>query len=199
MKIKINWHWLDEIKRTCSIHEQIFTVYHIFSECFVVDAIWQEMQNIWTYLCLEKIKISQNVSELIAYMTFCSLKTTNLNKRRWEIVFRTTMWIIWKIYLSHFFQNSIRYWNFVATMSLYKKLLKDHILSDRTLSMKKRYRNKHYNAKVFKKLWKQWFNEIRLILDFKCLFRFILVRFILMNEDSDVVNELKMNDWVANY
>ena len=103
LKIEVNWHWLKEIKRMCSIHEQIFTIYYIFFECFVVDAMWQKIKNVWIYLCLEKIKIFQNVSKLIVYMTFCSLKTTSLNKRKWNIVFRTTIWIIWKIYLFHSF------------------------------------------------------------------------------------------------
>ena len=192
LKIEINWYWLEKIKKICFIHDQIFTIYYIFFECFVVDAMWQEIKNVWIYLCFEKIKIFQNVSKLIVYMTFCSLKTTNLNKRKWNIVFRTTIWIIWKIYLFHSFQNSIRYWNFDATMNLYKKILKNHIFSERILNMKKKYRNKHYNVKIFKKFWKQWFNEIRLILDFKCFFKFIFVHFILTNENSNFVNEMKM-------
>lgn len=35
-------------------------------------------------------------------------------------------------------------------------------MSDRTLSMQERHRNKQYNAKTFKELWGQWPGDITL-------------------------------------
>ena len=91
--------------------------------------------------------------------------------RRWEIVYQTAVWAIWKAYLSHSFDQPHNYWAPEASLGLYRELIKSRVLTDRTVSMRKTLQNKQYNPKQFKLLWGQWPNEISVVKGPNCLFK----------------------------
>ena len=150
----------------------MFTIYHIWIECTVAEAVWQEMKEIWEFLSIIKSRIPVFIDELIVFMALCPVHAAaQSGGRRWEITYQTAVWIIWKAYLSHFFDQSHNYWTSEASLGLYRELIKSRVLTDRTVSMKKTLQNKQYNSKQFKLLWGEWFNEVRIVKGLRCLFR----------------------------
>ena len=174
IKIEMNWKWLKKSQRFCLIHDVFFTLQHIWVKCSVTKIVWQKMKKIWKYFDTFKFVQSNTVSELIVFMTICFIITESTVKR-WNIIYQTTMWAIWKIYLFHFFALSHVYWNVEVAVAYYRKLFKIRILSDRILCMKEIHKNKEYNAKKFKKLWNQFSKQIRIVIDSRCLFKFIMI------------------------
>jgi len=175
VKVGIDWEWLYQTQRSCPIHGQFFTIYHIWIECSVAEAVWQEMKDIWEYLSTTKAVLPHTVPELIAYMALCPVHAAaGTGIRRWQVLYQTAVWALWKAYLSHSFAQPHVYWNADAAIARYKELVKTRILGDRTLSVQERHRNKHYNAKIFKELWGQWPNSIHIVAGPRCLSRPIM-------------------------
>ena len=116
----------------------MFTIYHIWIECTVAEAVWQEMKEIWEFLSTIKSRIPVSIDEFIAFMALCPVHAAaQSGGRRWEITYQTAVWTIWKAYLSHFFDQSHNYWISEVSLRLYRELIKSRVLTDRTVSMRK--------------------------------------------------------------
>ena len=197
VKVEVNWEWLKKSQRSCLIHEILFTLHHIWIKCNVTKTIWQKMKEIWEYLDIFKIVISNTIFELIVFMTVCFITTKKVIARRWKITYQIAVWAIWKTYLSHFFALSHAYWNANVVVAYYLELLRNRILNDRILCMKERHRNNQYNAKKFKKLWEQYSNQIRIVVDSQCLFKSKIVNAIdAMNIDASSFTIEEKNDFI---
>ena len=90
-------------------------------------------------------------------------------RRKWNILFFMTMWILWKTHLIHNFNESVKLWNVNETIDFYRNMIKKHISTNRILCLYEKYRNKKYNSKIFENLWNESLKKYKIKLKFKCL------------------------------
>ena len=168
-------NWLPEPQQECPIHRCSFTLSHIWVDCIVADAVWTEMNGIQSWITEGTEAPPQSVNEFIALMALSPVSLKGVGKRRWTALYQTAAWCLWKAYLSVAFGLPHCYWNPEAATGYDKEMMQTRILSDRVLSMKELYQNKDYNPSVFKELWGQYPDEIRILKGPDCMNRGVVI------------------------
>ena len=115
------------------------------------------------------IVIPRTPNELMAFMALSPTTLHRSEQQRWNTLFRTAVWCLWKAFLSYSLQTVNRYWSPVAAVSYYREVIKRGILTERTLSLSERYSNRRYNKEVFKEVWGEAPQEIRILRGPKCM------------------------------
>lgn len=74
---------------------------------------------------------------------------------RWLTINRLAVWIIRNAYLSFSFDNSVQWWSLEGGRNLFRESLYMRIMTDRTISLSKRYIDLGIDEETFWKVWKQ--------------------------------------------
>ena len=145
--------------------------FYIWFECTIIDVVWIEFRQTWKrfdhYKFLEFEIMIQLITLLIVNSFFIVEQRTL--RRKLNILFFMTMWILWKTHLIHNFNESVKLWNVNETIDFYRNMIKKHISTNRILCLYEKYRNKKYNSKIFENLWNESFKKYKIKLRFKCL------------------------------
>ena len=105
-------------------------------------------------------------------MVFMAPSPTTLwrnEQQRWNTLYRTAVWCLWKAFLSHSLQIVNRYWSPVTAVSYYREVIKRRILAQRTLALSERYSNRQHNKEVFEEVLGEAPSEIRILRGPKCM------------------------------
>jgi len=152
--------WMPLARQLCPIHNVDHSIEHIWLSCTVSKAVWEEFATIWGRLSPTPAAETVTINEMIAFMAL-SPKLNGIQRRRWDILYQTAIWSLWKCYLSHSFDDPIKYWEPEAARSYYRILVRKQILTDRVLCLHERYRTKDYSEKMFNSLWGELPNMLK--------------------------------------
>ena len=162
-------HWIEEGRQRCPIHHADLTLQHIWLDCTVAQAVWEEASGIWKALgspTLMRTPLTIDEMLALAILSPCGTATQN---ERWHCLYRTAAWSIWKAYLTHSFGESFMLWNPAAAAGYYRELIRRRILTDRTLCLSEKYQNRLYNERIFQLTWGQPPREIKIVKGLACL------------------------------
>jgi len=162
-------HWIEEGRQRCPIHHADLTLQHIWLDCTVAQAVWEEASGIWKALgspILMRTPLTIDEMLALAILSPCGTATQN---ERWHCLYRTAAWSIWKAYLTHSFGESFMLWNPAAAAGYYRELIRRRILTDRTLCLSEKHQNRLYNERIFQLTWGQPPREIKIVKGPACL------------------------------
>ncbi|KIW22179.1 uncharacterized protein PV07_12496 [Cladophialophora immunda] len=151
---------------TCPLdgHEQ--TITHLWIECDIAKAVWQEMREIHLSATRSRRRGPYNApipttrEELLGFMAIGPPGLTNRHdKARWHTLYSEAVWQIWKLYLN----NQFREENFTArgAVQVYRGAIQTRIMMDRALifnPVRSDFRAK--NRAGFTKVWGQSVDRI---------------------------------------
>lgn len=125
--------------------------------------MWEEFSNIWAFIVNRSAPLPRNIDELISFMAFCPTREGGRQEnRRWQVLFQTAAWCLWKAYLSVSFASPHCYWHPESALAYYRDIVRTRILSDRVLCIGEKYQDQKYNPMVFKNLWGEYPRDIRI-------------------------------------
>ena len=114
--------------------------------------------NLW----LPQPVIPHSNDELLAFMAlYPDHRMRAPAKRRWQILYQTAVWAIWKAYLSHSFAEPHDFWHPDAALEYHKELIRTRIFTDRAVCIKEVTRSDHYDPVRFQAIWWQYLKHIR--------------------------------------
>jgi hypothetical protein len=147
--------WIPESQQICPIHNVDLTIKHVWLECTVAKAVWEELKSILNSLGDEgrgtRLLPPKMVDELVVFMAFSPYKGPE--DRRWKVLYQTAVWCIWKDFLSHSFASNYRLWEPGAARSNYRETVMRQALADRAACILERYRGKEMNPIEFEMRW----------------------------------------------
>ena len=163
-------HWLPVEKRVCPIHGSELTKQHIFIDCEVAQAVTQEMDEIWAYLGSQEEMVRP--TEMYGMMALMALGIGRKHeRRRWNTLFRTAMWCLWKCYLSVAWSEPFLLWDPEIAVATYKTMVRKLIINERILALNEIYKNKLYSTLLFRRLWHEDPRRLSILKGPKCLRR----------------------------
>jgi hypothetical protein len=162
--------WNPPDRQNCPIHAVNFSRSHIWVECEVAKATWQKAGELWGRL--EKDTPWVDPISLDLFIALISLGPSTkvyATRRRWQVLFSTGAWCLWKASLSYSFGKPNQYWGIESTPAMFLSMMRKRIMTDRSLSISKIYSDRDYNPLKFKDLWGQDPYEIRVLKGPGCL------------------------------
>ena len=122
----------------------------------MTKAIWKKFALIWEFLKKIEIFITKSIIEIIAFMMICSNQVSKgSQRRRWQMLFQSAVWILWKCYLTYWFEKPKRMWLPKAARTYYRSMIKIQIYFDRIIYIYERYQNVRHLFETFEKLWNE--------------------------------------------
>ena len=166
--------WIPAPRQDYPIHRCDLTIYHIFIECTVASAVWEELGAIWLHVDRTFFISLRSVNEFIACMAMSSV-LYKPRRRWWLILYQTAIWSLWKVYLSYLFDLSHRYWSPEVALGYYKEMIKNLILTDKILCSNEKYKSSLYNEDAFIGVWGENPHNVKILRGPKCLYRPLLL------------------------
>lgn len=175
------WRFLHQKVRTggdlewlqlCPIHGVYLTHHHIWIECTVAQAVWEEFRLTWDALGDTPAPLVRTMAEMIAFMAICPRQVfKGVTRRRWDVLFQAVVWALWKSYLTHWFDKPEKWWSPEAAKSYYRSLIRKQIHTDRIICIYERYQSLKYSLKMFLELWGESAKMMKVRKGSKCLMR----------------------------
>jgi hypothetical protein len=129
--------------------------------------------SIWTYLGSNEPMIWPTDIDGVTALTALGWgeKRNPTERKRWNMLFRTAIWCLWKCYLTVAWKEPYKLWSPEAAVPLYRTMLRRTILSEKVLAQNETYRNHHYNYTSFRKLWREDLRTLSIRKGSQCLIR----------------------------
>ena len=147
--------FLTEDKHLCPVDGEDQDLNHIFIDCSVARAVWEEFSRILINLNHPRgFALPENMNQLVGFFALEPTQWGGLDASRWHILYSETVWQVWKCYLNNSFRREP--FSAEAVVGIFRKSIIHRILIARTTVMLPRNRDRREDLRRnFSGIWRQ--------------------------------------------